>query len=68
MGRATNSPKRQADALGFLALTYRELRNFQQVLTLRLQMVELVRANRKVLGDDEPYALQSLAGQLLSVE
>jgi tetratricopeptide (TPR) repeat protein len=66
LARATNSPERQLEALGFLALSYRELPDLQQVLTLRLQILSIIRANPKIFGSEakseEPWALQGLAG------
>src|SRR5262245_9575555 len=59
LARATKSLKNEAEALGFLAISYRELPDLQQVLTLRLQTLELVRANPKVFtdesGSEEPW-------------
>ena len=63
--RARKSVKDEIDALEFMAITYREVPDLKQVLALRLQVLDIVRANPQAFSDrfeEESTALHQLAG------
>jgi CHAT domain-containing protein len=64
--RANRSAQQELLAVKFLALTYRELPDLQHVLALRLQALEIIRANPKTFADgysqEEAAALKEAGG------
>jgi CHAT domain-containing protein len=63
--RGRVSVNHELDAMGYLALTYRDASDLQRVLTLRLQVLGIVRANPKAFAEpysEEASALQDVAG------
>jgi CHAT domain-containing protein len=66
LARANRSAKLELLAVKFLALSYRELPDLQRVLALRLQALDIIRANPKAFADDasqeEASALEQVGG------
>lgn len=64
--RANRSAKLELLAVKFLALSYRALPDLQRVLALRLQALDIIRADPKAFGDgyreEEASALQEAGG------
>jgi len=66
--RARNAVHDQLTALRYLALSYRQVPDLPHVLALRLQALDLIRANSKSFNqpfDEEPWALDAVAGAYL---
>jgi tetratricopeptide (TPR) repeat protein len=66
LARTNRLLEREISALGFLALSYRELHDLQKVLALRLESLRVVRANPQVFATniqrEESWQLAKLSG------